>query len=141
MAKMIALGVESLDDLRPRLEAGEPLALEDGLRLYESHDIFTLGELANSVRERLHGRQAYYNVNLHINYSNYCILRCKFCSFYRPYPKQPSSGDDGGYELSIEEIAARAWAAYARGATEGHIVGGVDSEAPRLDSNGTGGAT
>src|SRR3972149_12269230 len=87
MAKMIALGVESLDDLRPRLEAGEPLALEDGLRLYESHDIFTLGELANSVRERLHGRRAYYNVNLHINYSNYCILRCKFCSFYRPYPR------------------------------------------------------
>ncbi|MFH1111069.1 MAG: aminofutalosine synthase MqnE [Planctomycetota bacterium] len=127
---MIARTADSFEDAKSRIKAGEPLSLEQGIRLYESSDIFTLGELANSVRERLHGRRAYYNVNLHINYSNYCILRCKFCSFYRPYPKQPSNGDDGGYELSIEEIAARAWAAYARGATEVHIVGGLHPKLP-----------
>jgi len=133
---------------------GEALTLEDGLRLYESPDIFMLGELANSVRERLHGRKAFYNVNLHINYSNYCVLRCKFCSFYRPYPRaagfpmnvasplvgdadldgpSPTRGGDtpssdgvtDGYELSIDEIVARAKAAYERGATEVHIVGGL----------------
>ena len=56
-------------------------AAEEALRLYQSPDIFTLGERAHAVRERLHGRQAFYNVNQHINYSNYCVLRCKFCSF------------------------------------------------------------
>jgi len=141
---MIALGADSLADIRSRVEAGEPLTLEEGLRLYESPDIFTLGELANSVRERLHGRRAYYNVNLHINYSNYCILRCKFCSFYRPYPKaavlsprdlaadqtEPVRTSADGYELTIDEIVKRAKAAYARGATEVHIVGGLHPKMP-----------
>ena len=72
-----------------KVESGVRLDPEDGLRLYRSRDIFTIGRLANAVRERLHGRVAYYNVNRHINYTNYCILRCRFCSFYRPYPGRP----------------------------------------------------
>lgn len=140
----------------------EFLAPDDALRLYQSPDIFTLGEMANALRERLHGRNAYYNINRHINYSNYCVLRCKFCSFYRPYPKgaanfssrDPDSAkagshsksspvtsplDEGGirgvqaddaYELSIDEIVARAADAYAQGATEVHIVGGLHPKLP-----------
>jgi len=133
----------SLADIRAKVEAGEPLSLEDGIRLYESPDIHTLGELANLVRERLHGRRAYYNINLHINYSNYCVLRCKFCSFYRPFPKgkmsarspdHPAASEaesiDDGYELTIDDIVARAREAYARGATEVHIVGGLHPKLP-----------
>ena len=140
-------------DIRDKLDAGGPLTLEDGVRLYESRDIHTLGELANSVRERLHGRLAYYNFNLHINYTNYCVLRCKFCSFHRPYPKDegpraagfpgaPGRGhpgsqhlddsvhDNAGYELSIDEIVTRAKGVYARGATEVHITGGLHPALP-----------
>jgi aminodeoxyfutalosine synthase len=121
--------------IRARLDADEPLPLEEGLALYESNDIHTLGELANRLRERLHGRIAYYNVNRHINYTNYCVLRCKFCSFYRPYPKgqgRPLNviDEDGGYELSIEEIVSRASEAYGHGATEVHIVGGLHPTLP-----------
>ena len=76
-----------LADIAAKVESGTRLTLEDGLSLFATSDIHTLGELANRVRERLHGRNAYYNVNRHINYTNYCVLRCKFCSFYRPYPK------------------------------------------------------
>ena len=127
-----------LSEIRDKVEAGEWLTFEDGVRLCESRDIHTLGELANGVRERLHGRTAYYNVNLHINYSNYCVLRCKFCSFYRPYPKESPAGDigkslrdeRGGYTLSIAEIVTRAKSAYARGATEVHIVGGLHPKLP-----------
>ncbi len=123
---MIATSTPSFDDIRAKLDAQEPLSLEEGMRLYDSCDIHTLGELANRVRERLHGRRAYYNVNRHINYSNYCVLRCKFCSFYRPYPPSDGARDaDGGYSLSGDEVVARAKAAYARGATEVHIVGGL----------------
>ncbi len=121
---------ESLEAIADRVRGGEPLSAADGLRLYESPDLFTLGELANGVRERLHGRRAYYNVNLHINYSNYCVLRCKFCSFYRPFPKSADTGIDGGYELSIDEIVHRARTAYAHGATEVHIVGGLHPKLP-----------
>jgi len=130
-SNMTTTQATSLDDLRAKLAADEPLSLEDGVRLYESPDIHTLGALANGVRERLHGRKAYYNINRHVNYSNYCVLRCKFCSFYRPLPKGSEPRDanmvhvDGGYELTLETIVGQAKEAYARGATEVHIVGGL----------------
>jgi aminodeoxyfutalosine synthase len=151
-------GIDSaLLDIAKKLEAQEPLSFEDGVRLYKSSDIHTLGEMANSVRERLHGRIAYYNTNRHINYTNYCVLRCKFCSFYRPYPKSAGPSDrnrdregaealadppkgepvalgghehDHSYELSIDEIVARAQEAYRHGATEVHIVGGLHPKLP-----------
>jgi len=132
-----------IQDIGEKVLASERLTFEDGLRLYETPDIFTLGQLANSVRERLHGRSTFYNVNRHINYSNYCVLRCKFCSFYRPYSKpsgkssvalpvagQSSSGRDGGYQLSLDEIIARAVEAEQYGATEVHIVGGLHPALP-----------
>ncbi|MFQ5430429.1 MAG: hypothetical protein ACE5E1_08990, partial [Phycisphaerae bacterium] len=78
-----------LADIAEKVQAGRRLTHEDGVRLYRSRDIHALGRLANLVRERLHGDVAYYNVNRHINYTNYCVLRCRFCSFYRPYPKRP----------------------------------------------------
>lgn len=125
---MIAADMTPLDDIRAKVEASQPLTLDDGVRLYDTPDIFTLGELANRVRERLHGRTAYFNVNRHINYSNYCVLRCKFCSFYRPFAKEGAV--EGGYELSIDEIVARAAEAYRGGATEVHIVGGLHPKLP-----------
>ncbi len=133
---MTATDTNALTDIHTKVEAGEPLSLEDGVRLYESPDIHTLGELANIVRERLHGRTAYYNINRHINYSNYCVLRCKFCGFYRPMDKAETDRapnevhDDGGYELSIDKIVAQAKEAYGGGGTEVHIVGGLHPKLP-----------
>jgi len=105
------------------------LPFSEALSLYESADIFTLGERANTVRERLHGRNAYYNINRHINYTNFCVLRCKFCSFYRPYSNEKNAAADT-YELSVTEVISRAKEAYARGATEVHIVGGLHPKLP-----------
>jgi aminodeoxyfutalosine synthase len=134
---MIAATEHHLAGIRDKLRRGAPLTGQEGLHLYEGADIHTLGELANEVRERLHGRLAYYNINRHINYTNYCILRCKFCSFYRPFAKARTATTDerelfseGGYELSVDEIVARASEAYARGATEVHIVGGLHPTLP-----------
>jgi aminodeoxyfutalosine synthase len=49
----------ALEPIRERVLAGERLSREDGLALFRSRDIFTVGELANIARERLHGRKAY----------------------------------------------------------------------------------
>lgn len=138
-----------------RVRAGQRLSVDDGVRLFESRDIFTLGELANIARERLHGRTAYYNINRHINYTNFCVLRCKFCSFYKPYAKDAAAptlrqtgsllpilgqdaGDgnghehnhDAGYELTVPQIVDLAREAADRGATEVHIVGGLHPKLP-----------
>jgi len=132
-----------LADIAARVEAGRRLDHDDGVRLYASRDIFTIGRLANLVRERLHGRVAYYNINRHIHYTNYCVLRCKFCAFYRPFPagglcapdspiRDPQSAvaRSPGYTLTIDEIVRLAREAHDRGATEVHIVGGLHPRLP-----------
>jgi len=119
----------ALEPIREKVVAGQRLSHADGLSLCRTRDVFTLGELADLVRRRRHGRKTYYNINRHINYTNYCVLRCKFCSFYRPYPGAGESAE-GGYELGIDEIVGLAAEACERGATEVHIVGGLHPRLP-----------
>ncbi|HEB51292.1 MAG TPA: aminofutalosine synthase MqnE, partial [Desulfobulbus sp.] len=69
-----------LGDILARVRAEERLSLEDGRRLYECPDILALGYLANIVRERKNGNQAFFIYNQHINYSNVCTNLCKFCA-------------------------------------------------------------
>jgi aminodeoxyfutalosine synthase len=109
----------NLQPIAEKVHAGERLSAADGLTLLRSRDIWTIGELANHVRQELHGRTTYYNVNRHINYSNICALSCKFCEFYR------KKGQDGAYEDSVEQIVEHAKKAAGGGATELHIVGGL----------------
>ncbi len=135
------------------MEAGARLSADDGVRLLTCGDLHEIGRLANLVRERWHGHAAFYNVNRHINYTNYCVLRCRFCSFYRPYPSPhpgggpqagltgaicenasassaPARSDAEGYELPVDEIVALAKEAAEAGATEVHIVGGLHPRLP-----------
>src|SRR5262245_14156340 len=106
-----------LAGIRARVEAGGRLSFDDGVYLDERADLFTLGELANLVRERKNGNRAYYNVNEHLNPTNVCVYRCTFCAF-RADLKSPR-----GYVMSDEQILARAAEADAKGCTELHIVG------------------
>ncbi len=113
-----------LQPIAEKVHAGERLSERDGVALLGSRDIWSIGELAGLVRERLHGRTAYYNINRHLNYSNVCALSCKFCSFYR------KRGQDGAYQFSTEQVAEEAVRAAAAGATEMHIVGGLHPYLP-----------
>ncbi|MGL4554127.1 MAG: aminofutalosine synthase MqnE [Gemmataceae bacterium] len=108
-----------LAEVREKVQAGARLSSDDGLCLEEHADLFTLGELANLVRERKNGNVAYYNVNTHLNPTNVCVYRCTFCAF-RADLKSPK-----GYVMTDEQILHRAAEAEARGATEMHIVGGL----------------
>jgi aminodeoxyfutalosine synthase len=113
-----------LSDIRSRVEAGERLSFDDGLFLDQHADLFTLGELANRVRERKNGNFAYYNVNTHLNPTNVCVYRCVFCAF-RADLKSPK-----GYVMTDEQILERAAEAERRGATELHVVGGLHHQLP-----------
>src|SRR3984893_7451278 len=114
----------SMVAIREKVESGKRLSFDDGVFLSEQADLFTLGELANLVRERKNGNVAYYNVNTHLNATNVCVYRCVFCAF-RADLKSPK-----GYVMSDEQIVARAAEAEARGATELHIVGGLHHQLP-----------
>jgi aminodeoxyfutalosine synthase len=113
-----------LSAIREKVEAGQRLSFEDGLFLEEEADLFTLGELANRVRERKNGDYTYYNVNEHLNPTNVCVYRCTFCAF-RADLKSPK-----GYVMTDEQILERAAEAERKGATELHIVGGLHHQLP-----------
>ncbi|HXA56533.1 MAG TPA: aminofutalosine synthase MqnE [Candidatus Acidoferrum sp.] len=113
-----------LEPIAPKVLAGERLCAEDGLALFESHDLLALGWLANHVREKRHGNLCYYNVNRHINPTNVCVAHCKLCAFGR------SPDAAGAYTFALEEIFERAAHGVSEGATEFHIVGGLHPDLP-----------
>jgi aminodeoxyfutalosine synthase len=113
-----------LSAIREKVDTGQRLSLEDGVFLYDEVDLFTLGELANKVRECKNGNCTYYNVNTHLNPTNVCVYRCTFCAF-RADLKSPK-----GYVMTDEQILERAAEADTRGATELHIVGGLHHQLP-----------
>ncbi len=113
-----------LNELAAKVEAGERLTFEDGVALFASDDLPGLGRLADSVRRRLHGATTYYNVNRHFNPTNVCYADCKFCGFFRT-PRQPDA-----YTHNIEDSLRIAGEAVQEGATELHIVGGLNTKLP-----------
>jgi len=108
-----------LRDLHEKVAAGARLSEPDALRLLESRDLNALGAMADAARERKVGNHASYILNRYINYSNYCILSCQFCSFAR------KKRDKDGFELSVEDMVQKANEALKLGITELHIVGGL----------------
>jgi aminodeoxyfutalosine synthase len=112
-----------LKEIADKVYSQERLSFEDGVKLFDSNDLLAVGHLANHVRERINGDITYYNVNRHLNYTNVCISDCGFCGFYRRV-RHPEA-----YEWSVEECIEIARKAYAEGARELHIVGGLH---PRL---------
>ncbi|RMH27997.1 MAG: radical SAM protein [Planctomycetota bacterium] len=113
-----------LEPIRAKVLAGKRLSLDDGAVLYGTTDIWGVIALADFVRRRMHGDVAYYNINKHLNYSNVCALSCKFCEFYR------KKGDDGAYTRDLDYIKDEAKKAVELGATEMHIVGGLNPYLP-----------
>src|SRR5271163_3143829 len=113
-----------LEPIAQKVLAGERLTGDDGLALFQSHDLLALGWLANHVRERRHGNVCYFNVNRHINPTNVCVAHCKLCAFGRS-PDAP-----GAYTFALDEVFERAAVGVAEGATEFHIVGGLHPDLP-----------
>ena len=110
-------------EIAEKVGAGQRLSREEGIRLFDA-DLFTLGALANAVRERLHGDAAYYTHTLHLNYSNACVLTCGLCAFYRPL------GHKEAYAFPLEEISAKAEKGAKIGVREFHITGGLNPKLP-----------
>jgi len=113
-----------LRDLYDKVVAGERLSEADALRLFETKDLNALGAIADFVRQRKVGNRASFIINRYINYSNYCILSCQFCSFAR------KKRDADGFELTVPQIVEKAREALKLGITELHIVGGLHPSLP-----------
>jgi aminodeoxyfutalosine synthase len=113
-----------LRDIYEKVVGGERISEADALRLFESKDLNALGAIADFANERKNARRASFIINRYINYSNYCILSCQFCSFAR------KKRDADGFQFTVEEIVQKAREALALGITELHIVGGLHPSLP-----------
>ena len=115
---------KNLISIAEKVEDGERLTFDEGMSLYETSDLNALGKLADFVRRKKHGRTTYFNVNRHFNHTNICVADCKFCGFYK------RAREVGAYTHSIDEGIQIARDAVAEGATELHIVGGLNTKLP-----------
>ncbi len=103
-----------------KAKIGKRIDAEEGLVLYKDADLLTLGELANTVRKRLHPeRLVTFIVDRNINYTNVCVNKCKFCAFYR----EANSPD--AYLLSKEEIFRKIEETIEQNGTQILMQGGV----------------
>lgn len=105
-----------------KVEAGTRLKYEDGVALYRTPDILSLGYMANIVRERKNGNTTFFNVNRHINPTDVCVASCKLCAFGK------RAKDPKAYTWSLEEVWHRAGEGWSEAVTEFHIVGGLHPE-------------
>ena len=86
-----------LEKIEQKIFRGERLSREDGEFLFSCNELSWLGALADYVRKKICGDHVYYNVNCHVNLTNICAARCKFCAFGR-------GGDDkGAYAMTIDD--------------------------------------
>ena len=114
----------TFNEIAEKALAGVRITEAEALFLFGHDDLLALGELAQAVNEKRNGRTVFFNVNRHINHTNICVNRCRFCAFFR------RAGEPGAYLMTLDEIRSRAEEAYRQGATEVHVVGGLHPDLP-----------
>jgi aminodeoxyfutalosine synthase len=114
----------TFESISEKVLAGGRIDEAEALLLFQHDDLLALGALAQAVNEKKNGRRVFFNVNRHINHTNICVNRCRFCAFFR------RQHEPGAYLMTLDEIKARAEEAVAQGATEIHVVGGLHPGLP-----------
>ncbi len=94
------------------------------MELYEA-PLQELQAASSFVRRQRNGERVWYNRNFHIEPSNICAHRCKFCSYRRDDASQP-----GAWSMELDEIIPYCEAKFEPGMTEIHIVGSVQPGRP-----------
>jgi FO synthase len=120
--------------LRPELAAAlrsaeaDPAGLTDAEALAlldaDGAELDALAALADSIRRDVNGDEITYVVNRNINFTNVCYTGCRFCAFAQ------RRTDADAYTLSLEQIGDRAQEAWAAGATEVCMQGGIHPDLP-----------
>ena len=105
--------------------AGRELAEDEIVRLFDAQgaDLHAVMAAADRLRRDTVGEAVTHVRNCNINYTNICQHRCGFCAFAKSHAASTLRGP--AYRLEAEQVAARALEAWARGATEVCMQGGI----------------
>lgn len=116
--------MKDLSYIIEKIHASSELDFDDGMLLMGSRNLPLIGALADYARKRTAGDRVMFVTNCHINYTNVCTSKCKFCAYFR------EEGQKGAFTLTIDEIMDKAGKARSMGATELHIVGSLNPKLP-----------
>ncbi len=109
-----------LSPIWERIQRGERLTLQDGLTMYRTNDLLSLGKMAHFVQQQKSGDAVYFVLNQKIEHTNICVLSCKFCDF------ATKKGRPDAYEMTTEEILSK----LTPDIHEVHITGGMPADWP-----------
>jgi aminodeoxyfutalosine synthase len=115
----------SLDAIAEKVRAAQRLSFDEGIELFRHPDVVAVGQLANEVRERLHGDRTYFNRNMRIEVTNVCVASCLFCSFAKL-----EEGAPGAHTMSLEEAWRELEVRMDDPPAEIHIVNGLHPGLP-----------
>jgi aminodeoxyfutalosine synthase len=122
---MTLLNDPRLREIQRGLQLGQRPGRDEALTLFLTEDIPGLGLLADRANLELNGDRVFYINNAHINYTNICVNRCRFCAYRKSGPEVP-----GAFFLSPEEVLGKAREIWNPRVRELHIVGGCHPDAP-----------
>jgi FO synthase len=118
------------DEVRAALRRAQanPAVLTDAEALAllsaDGPELDALAELADGLRRDATGDDITYVVNRNINFTNVCYTGCRFCAFAQ------RRTDADAYTLSLAQVGDRASEAWAAGATEVCMQGGIHPDLP-----------
>ena len=108
-----------------RARGGATLTESEIVRLFQARgdDFSAVCQSADELRKAVNGDVVSYVVNRNINYTNVCYFKCQFCAFSKGKLSEDLRGKP--YDLDLSEIQRRVHEAWARGATEVCMQGGI----------------
>jgi FO synthase len=90
----------------------------------DGDDMDALAAIADGLRRDVSGDDVTFVVTRNINFTNICYTGCRFCAFAQ------RRTDADAYTLSLDQIGERAEEAWAAGATEVCMQGGIHPDLP-----------
>lgn len=118
MSVTVTAADPNLQPIIEKVQNEQRLTLEDGLTLYQSPDLLTIGQLANQVNTRLNADRVYFIENMTIYHTNVCEAHCKFCGFRR------DPGEEGSYTYTGDDLVEQVAQKMTPTTRELHMVGG-----------------
>ena len=114
-----------LAQILARARDGRGLAEAEVVRLFAARggEVAQVCASADALRREVSGERVGYVVVRNVNYTNICYFGCRFCAFSKG--KLASHLRGRPYDLDLGEIARRTAEAWARGATEMCLQGGI----------------
>ncbi|MBN2778128.1 MAG: CofH family radical SAM protein [Bacteroidales bacterium] len=105
-----------------KVKANQPITIAEGIYLAKFSKLSFCAYLADYIRRQKYGNKVFYNKNTHIEITNRCVNKCKFCSFYR------EKGMPDCWDLETEDVIHILNSKKDEKLTEIHITGGLHPE-------------